>query len=131
MLPGTIPYQRLVAGIPLHSWILEEKEFDDNDWHDLVTPPSGWSVVVSSLFVGAYTKNFLVHVEWGFGLNGVHHECIPMSYFQEGKSATFTTHWVLPVNAILACERGAGNEQFCVAVLGYFVTSDIVQNQRF
>lgn len=136
MLPGTTPYERMLAGVPVRSWVLEEHDYDDDNFHGLVTPPAGMRIVVTDMSCAIYVapgNDVFLHLEWGFQLGGSVSHVYPMSIVKESSSVhvALRTHWVLPVNAILGPQREAGTLHYCVSALGYFVTSDIAHNQRF
>lgn len=115
----------LLCHRPQRSWVREELDYNDANWHVLVKPPTHRdSIVVTDLIVGTYQTASQFYVYFAYYLNGVAHEVIPISFNYEGKHFPFETHWVLPVNSWLICRRVNGNQQFGVSALGYFIEEE-------
>jgi hypothetical protein len=107
-------------GAPINAWYRVPTTWDDNDWHIIVRPPLGYSVVLQDVdFHGNETA--ALHLILAYQLRGNFYEFDEVQSFYEHGKRTYVQTMVLPKNAEFVIRRQAQGPAVHLTCRGYFI----------
>lgn len=118
----------ILGGKPKHGWYRVPMIWDDDNWHRVVAPSSGWAVwLIDTTFNSAGAA---LGIEIAYMLHGTFYVLDNLNANYEANNKIYPIHLPCPPNAVLHVRRSNGQGEMIFSARGYFLRGSAGNTQR-
>jgi len=118
----------LLGGKPKHGWYRVPMTINDDNWHRIVRPPSGWTVWLVDMTFD--THEAALEIEIAYMLGGTFYALDMICAHYETNNKIYPIHLPCVPNAVLHIRRSSGAAEFSFSARGYFLRGTAGDTQR-